>query len=106
MHSDAGTIQSPVEDRALYERLLEQRRTLRFPTDLERAFRLHFLREGRPRIRLGMWTGLVLFAAYAAWDLATFPAELLAWSLLCDCCASVHSMPRCSSRATSANASA
>jgi diguanylate cyclase (GGDEF)-like protein len=81
--------ESAVDDRALYERLLEQRRTLRFPSDIERAFRLHFLREGRPRIRLGMWTGLVLFAAYAVWDLATFPPELLAWSLplrlLCVC---------------------
>jgi len=77
----SGTLHQPVEDRALYERLLERRRPFRFPDEVERPFRLAFLRESRGTIRLGACTGLGLFLAYGLWDLATFPAQLLAWSL-------------------------
>ena len=68
-------------DRALFERLLADEELRRFPDPVERAFRLHFLREGRRRVRLGFWTGLALFVAYAAWDVASFPPAVLAWSL-------------------------
>lgn len=81
MATGSGTLHPPAASRGLYERLLEDRRALRFPDDVERAFQLHFLREGRSRTRLGMWTGLLLFATYGLWDIATFPPELLAWSL-------------------------
>ena len=81
MPGGSGTLHQPIDDRALYERLLEQRRLFRFPPDVERAFRLHYLREGRRRLRLGAWTGLLLVLVYAMWDLASFPAQLLTFSL-------------------------
>jgi diguanylate cyclase (GGDEF)-like protein len=70
------------ERAARLETLLESRpRRLRLPSTLEAAFRVHFLEEGFGRLRFGMLTGLLLFVAFAYWDVSTFPPEVLRWSL-------------------------
>lgn len=74
----------PASERAArLEELLERRgRELRLPTTLEAAFRVHFLEEGLPRLRVGMVVGLLLFAVFAVWDVSSFPLEVLVPSLL------------------------
>jgi diguanylate cyclase (GGDEF)-like protein len=83
-HDDASGIDaSPGAERAarLAQLLQSPRTQLRLPTTLESAFRLHFLELGRSRLRFGMATGLLLFACSAVWDVATFPPEVLRWTL-------------------------
>jgi len=84
VHDEASAIDaSPGAERAarLEELLHSPRPQLRLPPTLESAFRLHFLELGMSRLRFGMATGLLLFACFALWELATSPPEVLRWTL-------------------------
>jgi diguanylate cyclase (GGDEF)-like protein len=74
---------TPSSERAarLESLLATPARGLRLPSTLEAAFRLHYLEDGIARLRFGMLTGLLLFGAFACWDITTFPPDVLPWSL-------------------------